>query len=205
MANRIYHPARMAEHDIFAARIARHEPGLRKFLHQRMSPRLRLLESLSDLLQSVYCDLWRRRAALPDDSAAFAKYARLAAQNKARDKARHYSSHRRNSDRTTGLERAESVALSAANPAARALEIDEECIRLAQVAAGTLSEPECVAFIRCVLQGESATEVAAETGQRPNTVAVRVHRAMAKLALALEKRAASGATPPRPAIDPMPM
>jgi RNA polymerase sigma factor (sigma-70 family) len=169
----------------FAARTAEIRERLRRTIRRRSGARLRLLESASDLVQSVFRAMWRKRAAVPSDARGFWAWAKLEAERKTAERGRRASGP---------ILR----ALSAVDPAdldcALSPRSEDPCALVAarESAAHTrhalsralagLSEEDRSVIIECRLLGRSVEEVAAAAAERPNTVSVRLYRALARLA-----------------------
>ena len=172
----------------FEERTASHGGRLRRLLRRLSGHRVRLLESASDLVQSVFRTMWRKRDKVPSDPDGFWAWARLEAKRKAADRGRYYGSSARRA--TLGVDAGDLAPdpLSPdAGPAERAAESERaDAAKTALSAAmASLSPQDRHVIVECRLKGRPLADFAAESGERVNTVSVRLHRALARLALAL--------------------
>ena len=171
----------MKEDDRFSERTVRHERRLKGVIRRHVGLRLGLRESVSDLFQSVLRLLWKGRAKVPDDTEGFMRYFDAVAKNKAADRARYYEAECRAEDRSRELRD------EIPDRAGRRPEVRTSGAELLAVAGRVLREPELTVFVRCIIEGATPAELGVELGERANTVAVRLHRAKAKVALELER------------------
>lgn len=166
----------------FEARTTEVGDRLRRRVRSMAGDRLRLLESASDLVQSVFRVMWRKRAAVPSDSRGFWAWAVLEAKRKAAERGRRAAAVVVDPavlDLRTSPEGGSPADAVAAGESAERLR------RAVRLALEELSEADRDVVVACRLHGRTVDEIAAKNDERPNTVSVRLHRALARLALKL--------------------
>ena len=174
----------MMDRERFERHAERLRQRLRTRLTRQMGHRLRALESASDLLQSVFRTLWRRRADIPDDDREFTKIAFHVAKNKAIDRGRYYSVTSRTKSLLGDGERVPQLADAT-------LRAPEDRLRDAEIAQQFAAAVERLSaddarIIRFMFrEGASIGGLTAMLGTTSNAATVRLHRARARFVLAL--------------------
>lgn len=170
-------------------------PGLTRFVRRRMGPELASRESASDIVQSTCRELLRGASGYEDHGeGSFQNWIRSAAENKLRNRARHWQAARRAGGELglePGANAAEPVSPAARGPSQDAM-LREEVERL-QRAFESLPEEYRRVLVRFQIEGASQAEIAREMGRTSEAVRKLVARAMARLSAELED---GGAQPP---------
>jgi RNA polymerase sigma-70 factor (ECF subfamily) len=163
-----------AEQD-FEALYARHAGAVRGYAMRRCDP-----ETADDVVADVFLVAWRRRAELPEDPLPWLL-----------GTARHVlANHARGQHRRVRLQ-----DRLAAEPAAVAAPAEtRESARL-QAALSSLSESDRELLLLMAWEGLELRQAAEVLGVRPNTLAVRFHRARRRLSAALEAEDGSERAP----------
>jgi RNA polymerase sigma-70 factor (ECF subfamily) len=164
-------------------------PGLTRFVRRRMGPDLAARESASDIVQSTCRELLRSTSGFEyRDEAAFQGWLRSAAENKLRNRARHWRAERRAGARAPGTSDADAPRhepeARSARPSQDAM-LREEVERLARAMEALPDEYRYV-LRRSQIEGASHAALAEETGRSPEAVRKQVARALARLASLLE-------------------
>jgi RNA polymerase sigma-70 factor (ECF subfamily) len=160
-------------------------PDLRRFVSRRMGPALRARESASDIVQSTCGDLLRNADAFEERGGqSFDAWLRAAAENKLRNRARHWKAERRRPtpgqlgepERDAADDRA---AAEETQPDCQA-ELQDEVERLRTALEALPAEQRRILELSQI-QGRSHAEIAAETGRSSEAVRKLVARALARL------------------------
>lgn len=175
------HPFAPAMTDPFRERLLEYMPTLRKQVERRAGRLLLSRENISDLVQSTCRELLVRRERLRDDDPeSFHRWAYTMTERKLADKGRFHQAEKRNALKTEGERELPSEAKSPIEE----LELREFAERL-DGALERLSEADREVIINLRILEQPTAQLAAELGEKEATIRVRLHRAMARLAIAL--------------------
>lgn len=158
-------------------------PVVQEYLRVRMSPRLRALESESDVLQSVCGDVLAMPGIAFDDEEGFRRWLCAAVLNKVRNHDRHFHAQRRDARRAEPLP--SDGELPAEKPAAASPSrelIDRERNDRLHAALQKLPEHYQEIVRRVRFDGLSYEEAAAATGRSVASVRNILARAITRLA-----------------------
>jgi RNA polymerase sigma factor (sigma-70 family) len=158
-------------------------PALRRYVRRLTGRRLRLRESVSDLVQSVLrMTLGYRGPKAPAPSAdRLPELVALLARRKIQDKGRYYSAECRGDDaRAVAVERLDNAPSSSPSPSEAVATAD--LLRLVAAAADRLSPSQRQAFQLVRIEGLSHAEAADHMGVTEGACRVAFHRAAARLA-----------------------
>lgn len=173
-----------------AARILQSLPAMTRFVRRRMGPELASRESASDIVQSTYRELLKGASRYEDrGDAGFQRWMQGAAENKLRNRARHWRAQRRQ-DGARALDGPDGEALF--EPAARDDEgpihhamLREEIERLHR-AFDALTPEYRLVLTRSQIDGASYDEIGRELGRTPEAVRKLVARALSRLSSTLD-------------------
>lgn len=159
-----------------------HVDRLHSFLRYHMPPRLATKESVSDLTQSVVGDvLPSLKDATFEDEAAFQGWLYTCALNKVRERGRHWTTEKRDQDRSTPLhdvgEDGLDAAATAPSEAARRVEAGEAL----HEAIAQLSEDERTVVVLVRLEGLPHAFAAEVLGRSPSACRKLLARALSRL------------------------
>ncbi len=186
-----------ADHDRGPAReaavdelLTRHLPDLRAYIRLRSGPRIRELESCSDLVQSVCREVLMSDGA-PDfaSDAAFRMWLLRVAENKIVDRHRYFGRGKRDVTRTVGGEGLEELAEAYArihSPSQEA-SLREQVGRLEE-AFDALPDDYREVILRAHVVGMPQKEIAEEMGRSVDAVRNLLFRALARLGRLLGER-----------------
>ena len=167
--------------DPFAEQLLNYMPTLRKQVERRAGRLLLSRENISDLVQSTCRELWVRRERLRDDDPeSFRRWAHTMTERKLADKGRFHSAEKRDAART----QAEAETPSEAPEPLEIVALREFAEHL-DGALQRLSEADREVIINLRILEQPAAQMAAEVGEKEATLRVRLHRAMARLAVQL--------------------
>jgi len=167
---------------------------LHAFVRAHMGTRLRARESTADLVQSVCRELLTHQGRFQHpNEGAFQSWLFTTARRKIAHRARELGRHKRAADRELdGLSESTVAQLGAAyarisSPSGRALRAEE--ISRLEAAIDALPDDQREVITLAHLVGLSRAAIGAEMGKSEEAVRALLHRAMAKLALLLERAA----------------
>jgi RNA polymerase sigma-70 factor (ECF subfamily) len=185
---RLTEAAADGDRDAVEALLERMLPDLRAFVRLRTGPLIRRHEAQSDLVQSICREILTHadRFQHPTEG-AFRRWLFTTALRKLSNRRDHLLAERRDVGRTEG-EEASDIALMAAyarvaTPSRHAA-VREDLERVEAAMEG-LSEEDRSLIVLSRIVGCSRVEIAEEMGLSAGAVRMRLHRALAKLAVAL--------------------
>jgi len=173
--------------------LSQHLAGLRAFVHLRLGPALRRKEESQDLVQSVCREVlsdlpkFQVRA-----GASFRDWMHRAAENKIRDRWRHWKRERRDPNRERALEASDAEAAGSMRlvhwmtPSREA--VDREQLALLERVFADLPAADREVIVLARLHGWSHAKLAAHFGRSEVATRSLLSRALARLALALDAR-----------------
>lgn len=167
--------------DGLAERIARSLPALARYVRRRMGPELQAHESASDIVQSTARELLRSGRFEDRGEASFQRWLHAAAENKLRNRARHWRAGGRGRTEPLATEPGERDGDPRASTEAV---LAEERARLARAVARLGAEHQLV-LRRVQMEGASYDEVARELDRSPEAVRKLQARALARLSTLL--------------------
>ena len=167
--------------------LERHLPELRAFVRLNMGPALRTREDPEDIEQSVCREVLADLDRFTDrGDNAFRQWLHLNALNKLRDRARYHGRQRRNAARELEL-RSDPEDLSGyahlLTPSGVA--VQRERVARMHDAFDQLNEPQRAVITMSKMLGMSHADIGNELGRSTNSVAVLLHRALARLGVLL--------------------
>lgn len=173
--------------------LSEHLAGLRAFVHLRLGASLRRKEDSQDLVQSVcrevLSDLPKYQAR---SSASFRDWVQHAAENKIRDRWRHWKREKRDLSRERGLDSSAADGAHARGlvhwmtPSRQA--VDREQLALLERVFADLPADDREVIVLARLRGWSHARLAEYFGRSEVATRSLLSRALARLALALEGR-----------------
>lgn len=186
--------AAQGDQDALAQLLERHLPAIRAFVRCHMGPGMRARESSSDLVQSVCRELLSHKDAFrhPDEN-GFQAWLFATARRKIANRARDMLQQKRDVRReialdASGLGELGAVYARYSSPSRRAL-LAEEVERL-EAAIAQLPDDQREVLTLAHLAGQSRAAIAAQMGRSEDAVRALLHRAMARLMVLLDERAA---------------
>jgi RNA polymerase sigma-70 factor (ECF subfamily) len=186
--------AAQGDQDALAQLLERHLPAVRAFVRCHMGPAMRARESSSDLVQSVCRELLSHKDAFrhPDEN-GFQAWLFATARRKIANRARDMLQQKRDVRREIALDASGLGDLAAvyarySSPSRRVL-LAEEVERL-EAAIAQLPDDQREVLTLAHLAGQSRAAIAAQMGRSEEAVRALLHRAMARLMVLLDERAA---------------
>jgi len=182
------------EPDGFTNLLAGSLPRLRRHLRRRAGSHLLDRESISDLLQSVCLAMVSRRRHWrgANGERGFRGWLARVAEYKLADRGRRRRAGARNPDREVPQEHADealsAIPAAAAEPNLKA-QLTEDLEAMDQALA-RLAASDRELIVRLRLKDEAPSSVAASLGLSVSTMRVRLHRALARLMVAMQDRPA---------------
>ncbi len=189
--------ARGGDRDAILRLIQRHEPRLRKLVHERLGARLREKIATSDVLQSAYLDLLKDfggfRGGTTDEFVAWCAHL---IENNIRDKAKFFEARKRQPPGVAPVEALESRI--APGPGPHSLNALFEDLQIVHAALSRLSDDHRAVIQLKAVHGLSHEEIAARLGRTEAAARILLVRARAALLLEIEAVRKTG---PPPADD----
>jgi RNA polymerase sigma-70 factor (ECF subfamily) len=170
-----------------AERITESLPGLTGYVRRRLGGELSGKESVSDIVQSTCRELLRAASNFEDrGEASFEAWIRGAAENKIRNRARHWRAERRGKPTKSIDDTTTIIGRDSARPSGEAM-LREEAERLERAFRALPDEYRDVLH-RSQVQGETHAEIGTALDRSPEAVRKLVARAMARLSVELRPR-----------------
>lgn len=162
-------------------------PQLRAFVRLNMGPLLRVREEPEDIEQSVCREVLADLSSFTDRGVtAFRQWLYLSALRKLRDRAKFYGRERRTPDREhRPIEDGDDLSGYASLLTPSHVAVQRERVARLHEAFEHLTEEQRSVITMSKMLGMDHAEIAAQTGRTPNSVAVLLHRGLAKLGILL--------------------
>jgi RNA polymerase sigma-70 factor (ECF subfamily) len=185
----LFERARSGDGEALGALLARHLPGLRAYVSQRLGPLVRAREDTGDVVQSVCRELLQGLAGFEyQGEAAFRSWLCTAAVRKIVEKHARYGAQRRDARRDLAPDPARSDPLATladgTTPSERAIAAEE--LERLERAFRELSAEHREVILLARVADLSHAEIARRLGKSEGAARTLLHRALAKLASRVE-------------------